>query len=233
VRLLAIETATDACSIALMEDGVIVADAALFRPRQQAAHLAPLVASLLGHCEWQASDLDAIAVSSGPGSYTGLRIGVSTAKGLAMASSAAVVAVPTLEAFAMRALPRAAAGDTIMPLFDARRESVYAGVWHVRPERALECILEASAFELPDLETTLRDLDGTVHLLGDGAQLIAEVGISIRHADLLPHASTVAHLGWRMFNDGIVADLASFEPDYMREFVAKTPARSAFSKLGF
>lgn len=233
MRLLAIETATDACSIALMDGDEVVADAALYRPRQHAAHLVPLMASLLERCAWQARDLDVIAVSSGPGSYTGLRIGVSTAKGFAMATSAAVVSVPTLEAFAMQSVPAASEGDVILPLFDARRESVYAGAWRVMPNRSLECLIETSAMDATDLEDKLRNLDGTIHLLGEGAPLIRDIGRGVRRTDLLPHAATVAWLGKRMFENGIIADLASFEPDYQREFVAKTPSRSAFAKLGF
>lgn len=220
-----------------MEDDEVIADVSLHRPRQHAAHLAPLVESLHRHAEWQMRDLDVIAVSSGPGSYTGLRIGVSTAKGFAMATSAAIVAVPTLEAFAMRAASRASAGDVVMPLFDARRESVYAGAWRVRADGSLDCLFGAEVLGVADVRSRVHGFETTVHLLGNGIRVLEEAGTrsmnAHSHVDLSPHAAAVARLGKQLFDDSVFADMASFEPDYLREFVAKTPARSAFAKLGF
>ena len=129
--LLALETATDVCSVAVLRDGAVTAQASLHRPRVHAEQLVPLVDNLLERAAVNRADLDAIAVSMGPGSYTGLRIGVSTAKGLAMALDAALIGVPTLEALAASVQPAAATGDVACALLDARRDEVYAAAYEI------------------------------------------------------------------------------------------------------
>ena len=127
--LLALETATDVCSAALMRDGTLTAQASLHRPRVHAEQLAPLIRDLLARAAVDRSALDAVAVSMGPGSYTGLRIGVSTAKGLALAVDAVLIGVPTLEALAASVQPCAELGDVACALLDARRDEVYAAAY--------------------------------------------------------------------------------------------------------
>ncbi|MEO1077246.1 MAG: tRNA (adenosine(37)-N6)-threonylcarbamoyltransferase complex dimerization subunit type 1 TsaB, partial [Bacteroidota bacterium] len=100
---LGIETATDVCSVALLEDDAVLAEASLRLPRQHAARLMPLVRDVLAHTGRATTDLDLVSVSEGPGSYTGLRIGVSTAKGLCLATGAALVGVGSLDALAQTA----------------------------------------------------------------------------------------------------------------------------------
>src|SRR5690554_576977 len=96
VNLLAIETATNVCSVAVAQSGRLRAEISLSRPRAHAEHLVPMIQDALRYADVRADQLQVVAVSSGPGSYTGLRIGVSTAKGLAEAVEAALVGVPTL-----------------------------------------------------------------------------------------------------------------------------------------
>jgi tRNA threonylcarbamoyladenosine biosynthesis protein TsaB len=236
VTLLAIETATDVCSVAIHAEGVVIADASLHRPRQHAAHLTPLIGALLDRCDLAPDAIDAVAVSAGPGSYTGLRIGVSTAKGLAMAASADLIGVPTFEALALEAVPFAK-GGAIVTAFDARRASVYLAVYLATPEE-LEERISAAAVDLEEASALLSELSFPLTLVGDGAPLIADRlnAVEIEHVvlpDVRPSAVSVATLGARRWHRGERSDLASFEPEYLREFVAKTPERSAFEKLGF
>jgi len=130
--LLALETATNTCGAALLVDGSVVAEAHVHRPRVHARYLTPLVESVVERGDISMQELTAVAVSMGPGSYTGLRIGVSTAKGFAMATGAPLVGVPTLEALAATVLPYADEEDLICALLDARRDEVYAAAYRVR-----------------------------------------------------------------------------------------------------
>lgn len=235
VRTLAIETATDACSVALAVDGRVVATASLLMPRRHAEELVPLIQSMVQHAGWSLADLAYVAVSAGPGSYTGLRIGVSTAKGLCYATGSALVAAPTLEALARRVEPFAAPGDVIVAAFDARRSMIYGAAFVVEDERRLRCLAGPEADDAAAFAALLPQNGGTTWMVGDGsAKLAAEVSDDgVRCLDIAPSASTVAVVGHERWLRGATEDLASFEPQYLREFVAKKPAGSAFEKLPF
>ena len=170
--LLALDTATTTCSAALLRDDRVLAEVHLHLPRVHAQHLTPLVDDLLTRTEQAPADVDAVAVSMGPGSYTGLRIGVSTAKGWALAHDAALVGVPTLEALAAQVRPWGRPGDVVCALLDARRDDVYAAAYRLppSPEETLDLHAGPEALDVADVPTTLRlPADaGTVWLLGDG-----------------------------------------------------------------
>jgi tRNA threonylcarbamoyladenosine biosynthesis protein TsaB len=237
VALVAIETATDACGVAVQLDGKLVATASLLRPRQHASELVPLIGSVLERCRLTPADVSVVAVSSGPGSYTGLRIGVSTAKGLAMATGAELVAVPTLEALALSAVVRLSEGDVIAASLDARRGDVYFAAFRHR-DGGLEPIVPSQPVSLTEIPEILSDVGGRIGLVGDAAEAVGqELGRwekpTVVWEDISSSAETVARIGHRMWLRGETSDAASLEPDYLREFVANMPARSAFAKLGF
>jgi tRNA threonylcarbamoyladenosine biosynthesis protein TsaB len=237
VLLLAIETATDVCSVALMSDDTLLQEVALTEPRQHAEMLVPLIDSLLLRNEKEASDVDVIAVSVGPGSYTGLRIGVSTAKGLAFATGAEIVAVPTLEALGLAATSDATDGDVILASFDARRQQVYASAQTVG-RGGTTVIVPACACAAEDVADMHPFPNTTIHLVGDGTALIqphfTEAGFEVRQrADVRPTAASVARMGRKRALEGAFESVANIEPAYLREFVAKMPSRTAFEKLGF
>lgn len=233
-RSIAIETATDVCSVALAEDGEVRAVASIFIARIQAERLVPLIQSIVEHSGWSMPDLHYVAVSTGPGSYTGLRIGLSTAKGLAYSLGAGIVGVSTLEAFAMQAVQSATAGDVIIPSFDARRSDVYAAAYRVAEDRSLTPVLGPAAEDAQQFAAQVAA--DTLWLLGDGTRKLEPFlakGAVQRRLDLRPSAATVAALAHRRWEGGDDDDLATLEPAYMREFVAKKPVRSAFEKLAF
>lgn len=124
--LLAIETATDVCAVALLDGERVVAARRTDTPRAHAARLAPMIAEVLAEAGLRAADLTTVAVSVGPGSFTGLRIGIGTATGLVLATGAALVPVPTLDALAGAARDAGVAGR-LLAILPSRRGEVYLG----------------------------------------------------------------------------------------------------------
>lgn len=234
MTLLALETATDTCGAALLQDEQVVAEAHLHRPRVHAERLTPLVEDVLAHADVTAADLDAVAVSMGPGSYTGLRIGVSTAKGWALATDADLVGLPTLEAYAARVRPMAAPGDVLCPLIDARRDEVYAAAYRVTADD-LAVQAETKALTVDALSEWIGAVEGRLWLMGDGAaksrDALASVGTAqtVLSPDVVaPSAAWVARRGQTRLHAHGPDDRSTFEPLYVKE-VHATPATSPFA----
>jgi len=240
--LLALETATDVCGVALFAGDALCFEAILQRGRVHAEQLAPLIADALERCALRAADLDAVAVSMGPGSYTGLRVGVSTAKGLAEATGARLIGVPTLEALAASVTPYALPGDVVVPLLNSRRTEVYTAAYRIAPDAALMPLAEPVALEAASVPDWLPRPDdgGRLWLVGEGTARVAvhltELPASFRLLDPAQHnlrAFWVGRLGLARYRAGRFEDVASFEPFYLKDFVAKphrhTPAASLSS----
>ncbi|CAM3308911.1 tRNA (adenosine(37)-N6)-threonylcarbamoyltransferase complex dimerization subunit type 1 TsaB [Rhodothermus bifroesti] len=237
--LLALETATEVCSVALLNGDSLYFEATLQQGRIHAERLAPLIATALEHSGVQAAELQAVAVSMGPGSYTGLRVGVSTAKGLCEATNAALIGVPTLEALAASVMPYAEPEDVIIPLLNSRRSEVYAAAYRIGPENTLHPLAKAVAYEAAELASWLEalGLNGRLHLVGEGTTRVApylpkQPGLRLLdpHTHLM-RAFWVGRLGWRRYQQGQIADVASFEPLYLKDFVVNraTPQASLTS----
>lgn len=240
MNLLAIETATNVCSVAVWKRGSVACELTLNRPRAHAENIVPLISDALTYAGLKPSDIGVVAVSAGPGSYTGLRIGASTAKGFAVAVDASLVAVPSLAALAESARGAMANGDVIVAAFDARRDEVFAAAFRSGPSSTLTTFRPTAAVIVADAAEWLDAADARVVLVGDGAEKMriafADAG---RSADLLsptvfhPRAATVAVLGARLIEDGQMVDVAEFEPHYLKDFVATRPTATAFEKLPF
>ncbi|WP_457651390.1 tRNA (adenosine(37)-N6)-threonylcarbamoyltransferase complex dimerization subunit type 1 TsaB [Rhodocaloribacter sp.] len=240
--LLAIETATDVCGVALMEDARVTVSLTLARPRMHAEQLVSLIRDALRYGGLEAGALGAVAVSMGPGSYTGLRIGVSTAKGLALAVGAQLVGVPSLEALAATAAPAADPGDVVCAAFNARRDEVYAAAFRVGADAGLTPLAETTALPARDLPAWLPvQAAGRLRLVGEGAPAAAEVLAPVWGARLrtlppdafAPDAAATARLGRARLARGETEDPAAFEPFYLKAFVARRNTRSAFERLPF
>lgn len=234
VTLLALETATDTCGVALLQDEEVVAETHIHRARIHSAQLTPLIETLLEDADVEAAALDVVAVSMGPGSYTGLRIGVSTAKGWAMATDADLVGVPTLDAYAEQVCAVTEPGDVVCALFDARRDEVYAGAFR-RTTDDLDRHAETKALPTDALSSWLGGVDARLWLLGDGAEksrdALASVGTKqiVLPSDVYrPSAASVARRGRRRLAIEGPNDLSTFEPMYVKE-VHATPAPSPFA----
>lgn len=234
MTLLALETATDTCSVALLRDRRIVAEAHLHRPRVHSERLTPLVEDVLGHGGTTGEALDAVAVSMGPGSYTGLRIGVSTAKGWATATDAELIGVPTLDAYAARLRGMVEPGDVVCALLDARRDEVYAGAFRATDED-LVTHAETKALTVESLSAWMGPVAGRLWIVGDGAEKSRDAlaGVGTTHIMLPPEewppsAAWVARRGRERLAAHGPDDVASFEPFYVKE-VHATPAPSPFA----
>lgn len=216
-RILLIETSASTLSVALAQDGVVLTERICRKPRQQASLTAPLVKEVLDAASLKLDSCDAVAVSSGPGSYTGLRVGVSTAKGLCFGASLPLIAIGTLDVLV------AGAGHPdssfIVPMIDARRMEVYTAVYSSEGERITP--IEAKVVEAGAYDGYLSR--GKVLFVGDGAMKCKEV---IGHPNAVfqasePLAANMAPLAEAAFRAGRFEDLAYFEPFYLKDYVAK------------
>lgn len=220
VRILSIETSTAVLSVALSEDRTVVCERVCTEARQQAALTAPLVKEVLDEAGLAIRDCDAVCVSAGPGSYTGLRVGVSTAKGLAFGAQIPLLAVSTLDILVAGALSGSGCCEEsfIVPMLDARRMEVYAAVYNA----AGECLTPVEA-TIVGPESYAGYLDrGRVLFVGDGAVkcrgVITHPNASFREA--FPLARHMAPLALDAFRAGRFQDVAYFEPFYLKDFVA-------------
>jgi len=217
VRALGIETATSIASVGIVEGDRLCAACALPMPGSHARTVVPLIDRALADAGMGLHDLDVLAVSIGPGSFTGLRIGLSVAKGLALAARLPVIGVPTLEAYVHHAGPRS---GTVSPVLDARKGEVYAAAFRWRG-RAVELVSAARATPPERWAASLRP---PCTLIGDGVDAYAEcwrraVGEAIeliRLADLPPSGAAVARLGLARLRATGADDLATLEPSYCR-----------------
>ena len=222
--ILSIETATPACSCVLSRDGELLLSREDFRGQSHATLLGVFVDEIMKYVRKEGITLDAIAVSSGPGSYTGLRIGVSEAKGLSYGLGIPLIAIPTPLVMAAMVAERAGEDDLLCPMIDARRMEVYATFFN----RTLETIRPTAA-DIVDGESYLDLLSRhKVHFFGNGADKCREV-ITHPHAhfleDIHPLATGMVPLAEQAFNEKRFVDSAYFEPHYLKEFVA-TVARN-------
>lgn len=228
--ILHIDTSTNVCSVAVSHDGTVIFDKADFSGPNHAEKLGVYVDEALAFIDQSLIPLDAVAVSSGPGSYTGLRIGVSMAKGICYGRDAKLISVPTLELMCVPVLLGEKIAEEhcdnalLCPMLDARRMEVYAGLWN----RALKPVREIAADIVT--EETYREYlqDHEVYFFGNGAEKCMET-INSPHAHLLkyivPLAKYMMPLAERRFNDGAFEDVAYFTPAYLKDYVAKLPKK--------
>ncbi len=221
MRILALETSGLAGSIAAWDELTLV-EIELDPKRRTAQTLAPTIAELLRRASWQPADVNLIAVTQGPGSFTGLRIGITAAKTFAFATGAAVVGVNTLAAIACQT---PATSELLWVVMDAEREQLYAasfrrldGSWE---EQEKTRILDRSAW--------LKDLAPGMAVSGPGLkglreQIPAEVRL-VAETDWSPRAGNVGRLGLKKFQQGERSDCWSLLPNYYRESAAVEKAR--------
>jgi len=214
-RILMIETSTECCSVALSEGTRIVAQRVDETPRQQSAMLAPYIVEVLDEAGLKARDLDAVAVSEGPGSYTGLRVGVSTAKGICFGAGLPLIGVDTLQILACQA---GQAASRIVAFLDARRMEVYAATFDADGNKCAD-----TAAVILDADSYLRDLSaGTVLFIGTGIEKFRKV---CQHPNAsfqpcYPVAAAMLQPALAAWHKKEFKDVAYFEPFYLKEFVA-------------
>lgn len=216
-RILSIETSTSICSVAIHDSGSLLSLAEITEPGAHAEQLMQLVLDAVGKANLELSELEAIAVSEGPGSYSGLRIGVSTAKGLAFGLNLPLISINTLQALASAVV--AEEGELIIPVLDARRMEVYREVFdsNLNSVSKLDSeVLEDGAFQ-NFLETA------RVYFVGDALEKVKGV-VQNENAQFISDLTfSAAHLGklaWGKFKNQDFADIAYFVPNYLKEFKA-------------
>lgn len=224
--ILSIETATKVCSVAVHQKGILLGMNEIHLDNVHSQKIMGLISSLLGQLNIEVEKLDAVAVSSGPGSYTGLRIGVSVAKGLAYALNIPLIDIPSLDALASQVIPFCEKSEHVIPMIDARRMEVYAIVANsdgVIVEKASPVILEGNPF-ISYLE------NGLVYFLGDGAEKAKEVlkHQNARFLSKFNSSNALGGLAYQKFVDSDFEDLAYFEPNYLKEFRVLSSKKNPF-----
>ena len=228
-RILLIESSTSLCSVALAEGGAITSYKESSAPKAHASLTAVFIRDILSERGITLNDCDAVCVSMGPGSYTGLRVGVSTAKGLCFGSGKPLMAVGTLDTLVAqtREIP-GLDGDLkyVIPMIDARRMEVYTAVFTPEGKQLTEtapAIIDENSFA-EQLE------QGQCLFIGDGAGKCADV---IRHPNAHfiqcnPKASAMLIPATSAYKEKRFEDVAYFEPFYLKEFVATVSKKKLF-----
>ncbi len=219
MRILAFESSAKAASVALMQDGVLLAESFQNNGKTHSATLMPMAQQVLMDCSLTAAELDAVAVAKGPGSFTGVRIGVAAAKGLAWGAEKPVCGVSTLEAMATQLSMQA---GIICPVMDARRGQVYNALFQA-DGKTLTRLTSDRAISLEELKKDLEKAEKTIFLVGDGTKLCYNtLSEALPHLTLPPahlemqRASGVAMAAERLAQQGGLQAPGELVPSYLR-----------------
>lgn len=219
--ILNIETATKNCSVALAKEGeIILCKEIAEEGYSHAERLHVFIEEIIKEAGISLSDLSAIAVSQGPGSYTGLRIGVSAAKGLCFALEIPLIAVDTLQVLASQVN---VADGLIVPMIDARRMEVYSAIFSPKFDKKREILAEIIDGD------SFSDRSEKLYFVGDCAEKCKSVLIKENHLFLedikYPSAKEMSILSYQKFKTNDTVDVAYFEPYYLKDFMVTTPKK--------
>lgn len=222
--ILNIDTSTSVCSAALAKDGKVIAIQENSEGLNHSVLLGTYIDQILHENGTTADQLDAVAISMGPGSYTGLRIGVSLAKGLCFGAGKPLIAVPTLQALALSVSSEIGEDAWYCPMIDARRMEVYTAFFdqknRVMIDTKAEIISEGSFARLL--------AEHNIYFFGNGSGKVKNT-LTSPHARFLERVETSARhtapLAEQFFNDRQFADTAYFEPLYLKDFIATAPKK--------
>ncbi len=220
MKILAIDSSSLVASVAVMDDDKLIGEYTIDYKKTHSQTLMVMLENLSDLIELDLCSIDAIAITSGPGSFTGLRIGGASAKGLAFALSKPIVAVPTLEALAYNLYGYA---DLICPIMDARRNQVYTGAYCYENGNLIS-VIEQAAMSIEDLTDKLNEIGRKVIFLGDGVKVFREYideHLKNEHGYAPVHmraqkAASVAARGMDKFLSGEIVDSAEFNLEYLR-----------------
>lgn len=224
MRILGIESSSLVASVAIVEDETTMAEYTVNFKKTHSQTLLPMIDEMVKLLEIDLSTVDAIAVSGGPGSFTGLRIGSATAKGLGLALHKPLIHVPTLDATAYNLY---GTGALICPIMDARRNQVYTGIY--RFKESFEIVHGQDAMDIDELIGILNSMREPVIFLGDGVPVFRsriEETLTVRALFAPAHvnrqrASAVAALGAVYFKEGKTETAMEHKPDYLRKSQAE------------
>ena len=225
MKVLAIESSAVTASVAIMTEDTLIAEYTINYKKTHSQTLLPMIDEICRMTETDVSDIDIVAVSDGPGSFTGLRIGAATGKGIALAKNKPMVAVPTLEAMAYNLI-----GDDrlICPVMDARRKHLYTALYRFNHNNELECLMDKSLLSYEEFCGKLNGMKDDIHtdiiFTGDGIdvardyfdeELTCDYNYAPAHLRS-QKAGSVAMAALDMYKAGEVTDAAHLSPDYLR-----------------
>lgn len=226
-NILSIDTATKACSAAVLQDGAPVASRCINRDQySHAESLHVLINEMLTELNWAANKIDAVAVSAGPGSYTGLRIGISAAKGLCYALDVPLISVETLRLLSQHPQVQQSGADCYCPMIDARRNEVYTALYSAEGQE----LRPTEALILDDHTYTEVLANHKVAFFGDGSEKFAA---QLNHpnalflSEIIPDAKYMGALAEAYFKKKKFEDVAYFVPHYFKEYIAGKPKKKA------
>lgn len=219
MRVLALDSSGLVASVAIVEDEQTVAEYTVNYKKTHSQTLLPMLDEVAKMIELDLEEIDAIAVAGGPGSFTGLRIGSATAKGLGLALRKPLVHVPTLEGLAYNLY---GISGLVCPIMDARRKQVYTGIYSF--DTGFHVIKEQEAIAVKELAQMLNAMEGPVTFLGDGVPVYKEMleeELTVTHfyapANMnRQRAASVGLLGMKYYKDGKAETAADHKPDYLR-----------------
>jgi len=222
MKILAVDTSAGVCSVALANDGVVIAAKEDNRPARQAEFTVPLIEQILAENNYQYDDLDLLTTTIGPGSFTGIRIGMAVIKGIALATSIPAIGISTLEATAWYAIHQHHSQENIIVLLNAMRDQVYVQKFKANANNnELNAIGEASLVNIADL---VEIIAANALITGNCSEIINGLGAENLNLtpDIVLHASSVAVLAGVRFseNNGVTEKLT---PLYIRKPDAKLP----------
>ena len=226
-KILCIETSTNVCSAAMTDNGNLLFTEVEYSANSHASILTILIEKVMKKSKIEFCEIDAVAVSSGPGSYTGLRIGVSTAKGICYAINKPLIAITSLQIVTQQALKihnDAIKAENLLlcPMIDARRMEVYTAIFDANISQIEE--IKAEIITVESFSTLLEKQK--IAFFGDGAQKCKDV-IQNKNAifweEIYPLASAMAEPAQVLFNENCFEDTAYFEPFYLKDFIATVP----------
>jgi len=221
MKILAIDSSANVASAAILEDDLLIAEYTVNHKKTHSQTLMLMVDEIVKMSECELAEIDAIALAGGPGSFTGLRIGSASVKGLAMALDKPVVSIPTLEAMACNIF---AADAVVCPMMDARREQVYTGIYGYDEKGELQVIKDQCAVAVQDILAEVNSIGKKVIFLGDGVPVYEsiikeEVNVPFLLAPANINRQRAASVGVRAFTylkEGSTQTAAEHAPVYLR-----------------
>ncbi len=223
--ILSIETSTSVCSVALHQAGKLVGKQIHQVEKSHSSLLPEIGLEVCRDVGFTFKDLSAVAVSSGPGSYTGLRIGTSTAKGICYTLEKKLIAIPSLHILTEAVRGRFLGEYFLCPMMDARRMEVYTQIEN--QEGKIIWDLQSKILD----ETSFSEFDKPVYLFGDGMPKFREIVNQenlIFIDDIFPEASNMGAIAFEKFQHAAFEDVAYFEPNYLKEWRTTTPKKQLF-----
>jgi tRNA threonylcarbamoyl adenosine modification protein YeaZ/ribosomal-protein-alanine acetyltransferase len=240
MKIISLDTSGLVCTVAVTEDDRLLSEFSIQHKITHSELLLPMMEQIKERLSLDLNTVDAIAVSAGPGSFTGLRIGVATAKGLCLALNKPLIAVPTLDALAYNLYGNE---NIICPMMDARRSQVYTGIYTFVPEKESEdqhevfykmkTLMPQAAMSVAEIADRLNQIGKRVVLLGDGIPVYRDKLDDLLKVDYIlapplanrQRAAALSALAAEYFRKGKLADTDSFAPEYLRASQAEREAK--------